>query len=267
MLRSESDLLGHKKSSKKKRVTFDRQVLGKVVFPEKRKRDPNYAHLEKIHAALREGRLHGYICESIGTLEAIEPDKRAEYFANRIPQTHRQMLTDGKNISVSITIKTDHNRHPGLHERLVMNLRGAQALGIRLLYVPIANVQLPKQFLNDQSFYESRLFEAQTYADRFAEVAATITACGVGSAAIVSIVERFQQRSPVTATAYQSGMQVLRYANNEAERTVIAKAIAEWPMEIWLPHILLAATIGFVLRIEESQLAALPSSMIVIGFG
>jgi len=45
----------------------------------------------------------------------------------------------------------DHNRHPGLEAVLVDKLQRAQTLGMRLLYVPSLNVQLPKEFLDDQA--------------------------------------------------------------------------------------------------------------------
>jgi hypothetical protein len=212
----------------KMRVTFDSQVLGKVAFPERRKKDPDHAGLEKISAALQEGRLQGFICESIGTLEAIENATRAEYFASRIPKSDVQISADGTNTFVNITIKTDHDRHPGLHVRLADKLQRAQTLGMRLLYVPSLNVQLPKQFLNDRAFYESRLFETQSYADRFWEIAAAIETRGVGSATINAITKRFQDRLPVGTTASLSGMRLLVYAKDEAERTSIARAIGEW---------------------------------------
>jgi hypothetical protein len=209
------------------RVTFDRHVLGKVVFPEKRVKDPHHAALRKINAALRAGQLQGFICESAGSLEAISPDKRAAYFANRIPKSHIQTVMEGNNISVNITIKTDHDRHPGLDPWLTRNLPAARTLGMRLLYIPTLNVQLPREFLKDQSFYEPRLFQSQAYADRFAELMAAIEARGAGVAVINAIIKRIRERLPVNALTSQSGLQLLPYAK-EPEKSSIGKAIAEW---------------------------------------
>lgn len=210
------------------RVTFDSHVLGKVAFPERHPKDPDQTCLEKINAVLQEGRLQGFVCESIGTLEPIEIARRAEYFASRIPRSDVQILTDGDNTSVQITIKTDHDRHPGLHAKVVDRLQRARTLGMRLLYVPSANVQLPKEFLDDREFYESRLFETQAYADRFWEIAKAIEARGVGSAAITVIVSSFQGRLSSDSTGSPSGMQLLAYARNDEERGRIAKAVGEW---------------------------------------
>ncbi len=210
------------------RVTFDSHVLGKVAFPERRKKDPDHPCLEKINAALQEGRLQGFLCESIGTLESIEIAMRGEYFASRIPKSDVQILADGDNTSVHITIRTDHDRHPGLHAMLVEILQRARTLGMRLLYVPSVNIQLPKEFLNDQEFYESRLSETQSYADRFGEIATAIEARGVGRAVITSIVSSFQGRLPAGPTGSPSGMQLLAHARNDEERGRVGKAIGEW---------------------------------------
>ena len=60
------------------RVTFDSHVLGKVAYPERRKKDPDHPCLEKISAALQVGRIQGFICESSGALEAIQNAARPE---------------------------------------------------------------------------------------------------------------------------------------------------------------------------------------------
>ena len=210
------------------RVTFDSQVLGRVAFPEKHKKDDKHACLEQINAALQEGRLQGFVCESIGTLEPIKKVTRGKYFACRTPKSDVQILTEGDNTSVHISIKMDHDLHPGLHRMQVRRLQRARTLGMRLLYVPSANTLLPKEFLNDREFYESRLFETQSYADRFWQIATAIEARGVGIAAITSIVDSIRDRLPAGTTASPSGMQLLAYARNDEERGRIAKAVSEW---------------------------------------
>lgn len=210
------------------RVTFDSHVWENVVIPENHKKDPDHALLVKINTGLQGGRLEGFICESIGTLEAIKKDTRPEYFANRIPKTHVETVTGGNHTHIDIKIKIDHDRHPGLDGRLVQKLQLAQDLGMRLLYIPAINIQLPKQFLNNQAFYESRLFETQSYADRFWEVARAIEGRGIGAAAITKILKVLKERLQVSATDSRWGMQLLQHAQNDAERMQISKAIGEW---------------------------------------
>ncbi len=210
------------------RITFDSHLLGKVLFPERRKKDPDYACLQEIGVGLQDGRLQGFICESIGTLEDIRPNARPEYFANRIPKSDVQTIAAGNHTCVNITIEINHDRHPGLNGRLVDKLQRAQTLGMRLLHIPAVNIQRPKQFLSNHAFYESRLFETQSYADRFWEVATAIEGRGVGAAVITTILKELQDQLPVSTTGSRQGMQLLQYAKNEAERTRISKAIGEW---------------------------------------
>ncbi|HEX3682196.1 MAG TPA: hypothetical protein VHU83_06605 [Bryobacteraceae bacterium] len=195
-----------------------------MAVPENHKKDPNHANLLKINTALQDGRLKGFICESIGTLEAIHKPTRPEYFSNRIPKT---TLTAGTNTDLNITIKVDHDRHPGLEPILIQKLQRAGCLGMRLLYIPSANNQLPKEFLNDHDLYESRLFETQSYADRFWEIAREIETRGVGVGAVAAILKELEERLPVSIYP-RRGMQLLQYAKDDAEKARISKAIAEW---------------------------------------
>jgi len=121
------------KIAPKMRFIFDNHVLGKVLFPEKHKKDPEHSCLEKISAALQDARLQGFICESIGTLGAIQRDSRAEYFASRIPKSDVRTLADGNHISANITIKTDH----GTASRLLRRPRRATATGSAICFLKL----------------------------------------------------------------------------------------------------------------------------------
>jgi hypothetical protein len=73
------------------RVTFDSNVWERVVFPDNDS-DPNHILLLRlIKEALQDGRLQGFICESLGTLEAIKKEKRQAYFANKKPKSDVQI--------------------------------------------------------------------------------------------------------------------------------------------------------------------------------
>ena len=87
------------------RVTFDSNVWEKGVFPDKFPVDPNHIFLPKIKEALQKGRLQGFICETVGTLEAIKRKERANYFANKNPKSEVQIEGTGSSLSVTITFK------------------------------------------------------------------------------------------------------------------------------------------------------------------
>lgn len=210
------------------RVSFDSHILGKVIFPERREKDPAHGCIEQINAALKGGKVQGFFCESIATHEAIAQKKRPHYFANRIPKSEVKTHSEGNHPALTITIRTDHDRHPGLHEALVRKLEKAQILGMRILHIPALNLQLPKYLRDRPEFYASHLFETQRYADQFWEIAGAIEARGAGGAMIKALIQRFAAGLPETVTVSGSGTQLLAYAKNEAEETSISKAVAEW---------------------------------------
>ena len=211
------------------RVTFDSHVLGKVVAPEKRRKDPDYLQLKKINFALRNGALRGLLCETIATLEAIGKRNRFDYFANRIPKTTSTIHSCPTHFEVRITFAPDHDRHPGLHNELTEKLRQAKALGVRLLYVPSMNVQLPKLLLQDQEFYDRETFMSQRYVDRFWEVSQSISARGCGLAVLNQIIHRIENRLLASGVSPAgSGLSLLAYAEDKSEREGVSKAIAEW---------------------------------------
>ena len=61
-------------------ITFDTNVWEPMVEEEK-------PHLIEIKNAIRDGKIHAYICEITLNLEAIQKVKRAEFFENYKPRT------------------------------------------------------------------------------------------------------------------------------------------------------------------------------------
>jgi hypothetical protein len=176
--------------------------------------------LLEINEALRDGQLHGFICEAVGTLEAITKAKRADYLAKRKFKTSVRAEGTGNNTNIAITLQMDHD-HPDLvlHPKLRNKLQTARQIGIRLLQVPVVGLPIPK--------YAPETFSSG-YFDRFGNAAAAIEARGLGSALLTAIGNRIRQRSPLNAHIAISGVQWLQYAEDEAEQKEIAKAIAEW---------------------------------------
>lgn len=96
------------------RVTFYSNVWQLMVFPDRHLKDPNYSCFVKIKAALQSGRAQGFICESVGTLEAISRKDRASYFANRKPIVKVRPEKSGSSINLTVTVESDHDLHPVL---------------------------------------------------------------------------------------------------------------------------------------------------------
>lgn len=207
---------------------MDSNVWERVVFPDRDSCPGSIPLLRMIKEAVQDGRVQGFICESTGTLEAIKKCERPAYFANRKPKSSIQTERVGNNTSLTITFSTDHTLHRGLHPKLIEKLQEARAMGIRLLMVPCVGLPLPGQFLDDPTFYEPLAYSSGAYFQRFGDAAAAIEARRVGSALIAAIARRIEERFPATAQTSGAGMRLLVYAEDEAERTEIAKAVAEW---------------------------------------
>ena len=184
--------------------------------------------LVEIDEALRDGRLHGFICEAAGTLEAIAKPKRADYLAKRKFKNSVRAEGTGNNTNIAITFQMDHD-HPDLvlHPKLLNNLQAARQIGIRLLQVPVIGLPTLKYFRDNRDFYAPETFSSG-YFDRFGSAAAAIEARGLGSALLTAIGNRIRSRSLLNAHVAVSGVQWLQYAKDEAEKKEIAKAIAEW---------------------------------------
>ncbi len=208
------------------RVTFDSNVWEPLVCPDPT--HPQRVRLREIKEALRDGRLHGFICETVGTLEAVTKPKRGDYLAKRKFKNSVRAAGSGDDTNVTITLQMDHN-HPDLvlHPMLLNKLQMARHMDIRLLQVPVIGLPIPKYFRDNRDFYAPETFSSGYY-DRFGNAAASIEARGLASTLLTAIGNRIRQRSPPNAHVAISGVQWLQYAKDEAEKKEIGKAIAEW---------------------------------------
>ncbi len=168
----------------------------------------------------------GYLCETLGTLEAIKRTDRANYFDNRRPTTDVQITQSVTTATVTITFATKHDLHPGLPSVLRDRLQTARALGFRLLPVPRVNISLPNEFRSDQDFYEAAAFASMDYNERFGTAAAEIESRGAGGAVLAGIAQRIGGRLAPAERRLCTGL--LSHAKDDAERSEIIRAVAEW---------------------------------------
>ena len=108
-------------------ITFDTNVWEPMVEEEK-------PHLVEIKNAIRDGKIHAYICEITLNLEAIQKVKRAEFFENYKPRTTVEDLPpeNGK-LGMRISISPNTELHPGIHPKQWDKLLKAHDLGFQVL--------------------------------------------------------------------------------------------------------------------------------------
>jgi hypothetical protein len=108
-------------------VTFDTNTLDKAARPERHPKDPARADFQKVHEALKTGRLRGYFSQTLVTLEGIEKKDRPEVFGSTRLET--QSSSTGKN-TINLTIAVKQDRKPR-HRELSRRIQAAQSIGMR----------------------------------------------------------------------------------------------------------------------------------------
>lgn len=168
------------------RVTFDSNVWQSVAKPSLSRKTKLFEAFKSVHEALLARQIHGFICETVGTLEAVKRLGRQEYFASVKPvvEISESVLPAGQ-ISLAIKVGANHNQHPGLPAVLRERLELTFALGIRLMRAPRIAMPVPSQFL-DLSFFAEELDVPTSAAryNRWGEVVEAIERRGVGSAVL-----------------------------------------------------------------------------------
>jgi hypothetical protein len=167
------------------RVTFDSNAWQKVVVPNLARKTSLYDAFADIHEALRTKEIQGFICETVGTLEAIRRRVRKAYFTSIKPAVKVQSDAKGDQILVNINIGPNHDQHPGLPHILRERLEFAFNLGIRLMRAPRIGIPLPDLFLDLSVFAEDVDVAISAARDnRWGDVVSAIEERGVGSGAL-----------------------------------------------------------------------------------
>lgn len=65
------------------RVTFDTNAWQRVVCPDKFPKDPRCGDFRKIHTALKDGAIVGFICDSVATMEGVKNKDRPRFFSTQ----------------------------------------------------------------------------------------------------------------------------------------------------------------------------------------
>jgi large subunit ribosomal protein L30 len=186
------------------RVTFDSNTYRQAVDPTRSRRDASAAELRRIHTALKDGRIQGYLSETLTTLEGIQNAQRGAYFASVRPKiTTTPTALPGGWIKLAIRAEPDHTLHPGLHPIVARWIAAATSLGLRFLWAARFGTPRPAELLSHEQFaIEGTDEEQQARRDRFHEIARAIEARGVGIAKIKVIGERIKARTNSTEHLY-----------------------------------------------------------------
>jgi hypothetical protein len=169
------------------RVTFDSNVWQMVVTPRLAGKTNLYDAFTTVHEALRTKDIRGFICETVGTLEAVRLSGRKAYFSSIKPVVEVNADAQGGQVLFTINVGTNHSQHPGLPNVLKERLELAFALGMRFMRAPRIGIPIPAWFLDSSLFAEEVDVPTSAARDnRWGSVVEMIEQRGVGSAAVRS---------------------------------------------------------------------------------
>ena len=191
-------------------ITFDTNVWEPVVEEEK-------PHLIEIKNAVRDDKIHAYICEITLNLEAIQKVKRAEFFENYKPRTTVEDLPpENGTLGIRVGFGPNTELHPGIHPKQWDKLLKARDLGFKILRMTNIGTVRTKEIPDDMYVQHDDLKEFWRYAEPVANCNEFIVGLGCGRTAY----DQFRAQFNLVG----SGGQTLP-AEQEKK---FSEAIAEW---------------------------------------
>jgi hypothetical protein len=142
------------------RVSFDSNVWEKIF-------DPTDAAHAPVRAAIRSGRVQGFICEMAFRIEAVRKRSRPVYFAEPHADLafHGVVSRDGQPY-LHLSIGPNDAKHPGLPSVQADKLRCAFAAGVRVMR-GLAWMGLPApEEIRDAKLFASEAIEAAKERER-----------------------------------------------------------------------------------------------------
>jgi hypothetical protein len=203
-------------------VTFDTNTLASVVAPETAQRGTGTSGAI-VAAAIRAGRIRGFFCETVITLEGIKNVDRSEVLGRT--RVVSDASSTGKD-NITLTVGIRHVRYPP-DPRSSARVRAALKLGMRPLRTA---ARIGGYHLRDENcaLYEpdGGILELVRCMDKVNEMTTKIARRGVGQAIAVELGLQFSKRDGVGSP--ELWLQGLGRARDKSERKKVAEAIREW---------------------------------------
>ena len=165
-------------------VTFDTNTLNSVVWPETAQRGTETSGA-KIQAAIKAGRITGFICESVASMEGVNKKDRAEFLSKQTVRP-RVIKTDDPDFS-PIVMAPDQSARPPLSPKFEDRLKAAVQLGIQVMMIPLyTELELPTSFFAK---------EPEDFIEKYDRVEFAIRKRGVGRAPLEKLGHEFAMRA------------------------------------------------------------------------
>jgi hypothetical protein len=203
------------------KVTFDTNTFDKAVRPQVYAKDPDHGSFVRVHGALKDGRVAGFLCDAIVTLERIKVDDRAEVFGSTTLATN--IVEEGPEI-IHANLKTEQPLRSPVHPKQAERFSAALALGMKFLGAP--RIGMPRLEVSNADPYAAET-EPQLSArlERYFELAQAIEGKGLGSIQAQRLAQRVADAAQTMPSPW---FKALGAARDVHETREVARAIAEW---------------------------------------
>ncbi|MHB8704000.1 MAG: hypothetical protein ACYC8W_07685 [Candidatus Tyrphobacter sp.] len=209
-------------------VTFDTNTLAAVVSPETAQLE-NGSFGAIVQTAVRDGRIRGFFCETVVTVEGIKNAERADVLGQSriaVDVTSSEARQPGGAISLQFSVGPQHVQPP-LDPRAEARVQRGLSLGMRPLRTAATFDRRPL----DQKLYPTYepvggMPELTRCMDLVNEIWSEISGRGVGRAVAVKLGTDFTKRDKVQQP--ELWLQGLGRARDKAERNRVAEVCREW---------------------------------------
>jgi len=202
-------------------VTFDSNVWRKIVSPHSFPKDPDANAYRAIHSAIRNGKVKGYLGDSMFHLEAIPKKMRPKYFGQYESTFESKVINSDPSgmIHMRVSIGASTEGHSGNSDYLKRHLEDALLLGFTLLSAP--RIGMPRNPDIQRSYYGDRTeLDMRKQQELCFDVFDTINELGCGIAVAKALGDSHKRGE-------LNWMEALDNVP-ESEHHLLAKAIAEW---------------------------------------
>ncbi len=185
-------------------ITFDSNVWERAINEEE-------PHLVEIKNKILDGKIQAYICEITLNLEAIQREKRAEFFENYEPRmTVEHLPPENGTLSMRVGFGPNTELHPGIHPKQWDKLLKARDLGFKVLRMTNIGTVRTKEIPDDMYVEHDDIEE---YAELLENCSDFIMGLGCGRAAYDQFKAQFN---------------LVGLAVPDEQKKKFSNAIAEW---------------------------------------
>jgi hypothetical protein len=203
------------------KVTFDTNTFDKAARPHVYVKDPDHGRFVKVHEAVKDGRIAGFLCDAIVTLEGIKVDDRAEVFGSTTLAKH--IAEEGPE-TIRVNLRPEQPLRSPLHPKQAERFSAALALGMKFLGAP--RIGMPRLEVPDADPYLPETDQELTKRlERYFEIAQAIEARGLGSVQAQRLAQRLADAAQTLPTHWFNALGAARDIHETRE---VARAIAEW---------------------------------------